>query len=88
MAGLASLAVETLLLSFARVGLVIFPRTLRSPLATVILSAAERATEILSFCVARMRQEANPAVATSHRARLQFRSSPHHGFKRELILAN
>ena len=88
MAGLASQAVKTLLLSSARVGLVIFPRPLRGPLAAVTLSAAERTTEILSPSIARMRQETNPTVATPHRARLQFRMSPYHGIERELILTN
>lgn len=54
----------------------------------MVLAAAELAAEIQPARVARMRKEADPAVAAAHRAVLQIRSVPQRGIQRDLILTN
>jgi hypothetical protein len=52
----------------------------------MVLSAAEGAAQIPAAGVARMREKANTAVATSHRAVLQVTAIPQGGVQRQLIL--
>ncbi len=50
--------------------------------------AAKRAAEILAARVARVRKEANPAVAAAQRTVLQIRTIPQDGINRQLILTD
>ena len=54
----------------------------------MVLPAAELAAEIQATRVARMRKEANPAVAAEHRAVPQIRAIPQESVQREVILTN
>jgi hypothetical protein len=54
----------------------------------MVLAAAEVAAQIQPARVARMRKEADPAVAATHRAVLQIRTLPQRGVQRDLILTN
>ena len=54
----------------------------------MVLSAAERATEIRATRVTGMRQEADPTVAAANRAVLQIRTIAQDGIQRVLILTN
>lgn len=53
-----------------------------------MLAAAERAAQILTVVVARMREEPNPAVFAVHRATGQLGTSLQNGVERDLILTN
>jgi len=86
--GVAALAVEKFLLPSARCRSVILPGPLIGTLATMVLSAAERATEIRATRVTGMRQEADPTVAAANRAVLQIRTIAQDGIQRVLILTN
>jgi hypothetical protein len=66
----------------------VLPAPLIGTLATVRLPAAKRAAEILTTGVARMSEEANPAVAAAYRAVLQIRTIAQNGVQSELILTN
>lgn len=57
-------------------------------LATIVLAAAERTAEVLSTCIAWMREEANSTVATANRAVFQTGTNAQDGIERELILTN
>ena len=57
-------------------------------LAAMMLPTTERAAEILSTCIPRVREEANPAVATKDRTLFQTRTTAQDGIERELILTN
>ena len=54
----------------------------------MVLSATKGTAKIPTARVARMREEANTAVATSHRAVLQIRTIPQDAVQRQLILPN
>ena len=69
-------------------GSIVLPATRIGPLATMVLSASKGAAQIPTACIARMREKANAAVATPHRAVLQIRTIPQHGVQRQLILPN
>jgi hypothetical protein len=56
--------------------------------AAVVLAAPERATEILSMCVSRMSQEANPTMAAVDRTACQIGMIAQDGIQRQLILTN
>jgi hypothetical protein len=57
-------------------------------LATVVLTASERAAEIPPIRVPGMRQEANPAMAAVDRTACQTGIITQDGIQRELILTN
>jgi hypothetical protein len=84
----ASLAVQAFLLPAARIGPVVLLAALIGTPATMVLPAAERTAEILAAGVTGMREEADAAVATAHRAVLQIRTIPQDGIQRELILTD
>lgn len=67
-------------------GSIVLPATRIGPPATMVLSAAKRATQIPAAGIARMREKANAAVAALHHAVLQIRTIPQHGIQRQLIL--
>jgi len=50
--------------------------------------AAKGTAQVLTACVAGMREEANPAVAAPHRAVLQISTIPQDGIHRQLILTD
>ena len=54
----------------------------------MVLSATERAAEILSTCIPWMREEANPTVAAVNRTVFQIGTIAQNGIERELILTN
>jgi hypothetical protein len=54
----------------------------------MVLSATKGTAKIPTARVARMREEANTAVATSHRAVLQIRTIQQDAVQRQLILPN
>jgi hypothetical protein len=54
----------------------------------MVLSATKGATQIPAAGIARMREKANTAVATPHRAVAQIRTIPEDGVERPLILPN
>jgi len=68
--------------------LIVLPATRIGLLPMVVLSATKGTAKIAAARVARMREEANAAVATAHRAVLQIRTMPQHGVERQLILPN
>ena len=57
-------------------------------LTTMVLAATERATQVLTSCVAGMCEETNPTVAATDRAVHQIRTIAQDGIQRELILTN
>jgi hypothetical protein len=85
---LAPLAVETFLVLFGVVFSIVFPAPIIAALATMMLPAAERATQILATRVAGMRQKADPAVKAENRAVPQLRTIAQDGIQRALILPN
>ena len=70
------------------VRLIVLPASRVATLATMVLSAAKGTAEIPTTRIARMREEANPAVAAAHRAVRQIRTIPQDGIQRQLILTN
>ena len=68
--------------------LIVPPAPLIGKLATMVHSAAKGTAEIKSARIARMGEEANPAVAAPHCAVLQSRTTPQEGIQRQLILTN
>ncbi len=68
--------------------LIVPPAPLIGKLATMVHSAAKGTAEIKSAPIARMGEEANPAVATAHSAGLPIRMIAQDGIQRELILTN
>ncbi len=69
LAGLdACLSIELLLVGSPLVRLIVLPAPCVAALPMMVLSTAKGTAEILAACVAGMREEANPAVTTSHRA--------------------
>ena len=80
--------VEPFLVRSPFVRLIVLPATRVAALATMVLSTTERAAEILSTYIPRMREEANPAVAAVYRAALQTRTNAQGGIQRALILTN
>jgi hypothetical protein len=56
--------------------------------ATVVLAATERTTEIPPMCVSRMREETNPTLAAADRTACQLRMIAQDGIQRQLILTN
>ena len=86
--GLASLAIETLFIPASLVGLIVLLASFVPTLTTVLCATAERAVEILPVCVPRMREETNPAAATTDRTVFQIRTIAQDGIEPELILTN
>ena len=86
--GLASLAIEALLIPASLVGLIVPLASLGGLLATVCRSATEGAAEILPACIPRMREETNSTVATLDRTVFQIRTIAQDGIEPELILTN
>ena len=76
------------LVSLAVRRLITLSATRIATLAMVMPTATKGAAEILAASVARMRQEANPAVAAPHRAVLQVSTIAQDRIQRELILTN
>ncbi len=87
-AGLASLAIETLFIPASLVGLIVLLASFVPTLATVLCATAERTAEILPVCVPRMREETNSAAATTDRTVFQIRTIAQDGIEPELILTN
>ena len=54
----------------------------------MVLATTERAAEILSTCIPRMREEANPTAATANRTVFQTGMIAQDGIERQLILTN
>jgi len=80
--------VELFLVRSPFVSLIVLPAPSIAALATMVLSATERAAEILSTCIPRMREEANPTVAAMNRTVFQIGTIAQDGIERELILTN
>ena len=80
--------VELFLIRSALVRLIVLPAPRVAALATMVLSTTERTTEILATCIPRMREEANPTVATGNRTVFQIGTIAQDGIERELILTN
>ena len=78
--------IETILLSFARGRAVVGGTPLTGTLLAMAPSATERATQVLTTCVTRMRQKPNPTVHASHRAAAQFRMGLEYRVQRGLVL--
>ena len=57
-------------------------------LATVVLAATERTTEIPPMRISRMREEANPTMAAGDRTACQIGMNAQDGIQRQLILTN
>ncbi len=87
-AGRAPLPVETLLILAAPVRSIVLLATLVGLLATVLLTASERAAEIPPIRVPRMCQKANSTVAAVDRTACQTGMTAQDGIERELILTN
>ena len=68
--------------------MIVLPAPRVGTLATMVLSTTERAAEILSTCIPRMREEANPTVATANRTLFQIGTIAQDGIERQLILTN
>ncbi len=62
--------------------------TLIGALLAASLTAPERAAEILTIRVARMREESNPAMAATHRTTTQISTVSQRRVKRQVILTN
>lgn len=86
--GLAPPAIKSLLLPASLVGLIVFPAPQVGLPASTVHSTAERATQIPPTCIPRMREEANPAMATAGRTAFQVRMIAQDGIERKLILTN
>ena len=80
--------VTKLFLPFGLGLLVVSPAAFSAQFPAMMLAAAERAAQILTVMVARMREEPNPAVFAVHRATGQLRTSLQNGVERDLILTN
>ena len=80
--------VELFLIRYPFVRLIVLPAPRVAALATMVLSTTERAAEILSTCIPRMREEANSTVATGNRTLFQIGTIAQDGIQRELILTN
>lgn len=81
-----SLAVEAALLVFAACCLVVRRAPLVGTLPTMVISAAEGATQIHSPCIAGIREKSNPAVNAVGQATLQLRMGLDNRVQRDLIL--
>ncbi len=57
-------------------------------LTTMLLTATKGTAQVLTTCIARMSEEANPTVAAEYRAVRQIRTITQDGIQRELILTN
>jgi predicted cobalt transporter CbtA len=84
----APLAVEMLLILAPLLRTIVLLAPLVGLVATVVLAATKRATEIPPICVSRMREEANPTLAAGDRTACQFRMIAQDGIQRQLILTN
>ena len=80
--------VELFLIRYPFGRLIVLPAPRVAALATMVLSTTERAAEILSTCIPRMREEANPTVATGNRTLFQIGTIAQDGIERKLILTN
>ena len=69
-------------------GLPFLPAPRVAALAAMVLSTTERAAEIPSTCIPRMREEANSTVAAENRTLFQIGTIAQDGIQRELILTN
>ena len=81
-------SVELFLIRYPFVRLIVLPAPRVAALATMVLSTTERAAEILSTCIPRMCEEANPTVATVNRTLFQIGTIAQDGIERKLILTN
>jgi hypothetical protein len=80
--------VELFLIRYPFGRLIVLPAPRVAALATMVLSTTERAAEISSTCIPRMREEANSTVATGNRTVFQIGTIAQDGIERELILTN
>jgi hypothetical protein len=84
----AALRVTKLFLPLGLGLLVVSPAAFPAQFPAMMLAAPERAVQILTDRVARMREEPNLAVLAMHRATGQFGTSLQNGVERDLILTN